>query len=49
MLLGSAALLALLGVYFMAARQNYVVGGLIMFVAVSDVGLAMFFSRRANG
>lgn len=49
MLLCSALVLALLGVYFMMARQNYVVGGLIMFVALSDVGLAMFFSRRANG
>lgn len=48
-LLCSALGLALLGAYFMMAKQNYVVGGLIMFVALSDVGLAMFFSRRANG
>lgn len=47
-LIVSALVLALLGVYFMVARQNYVVGAVIMLVALSDVGLAMFFARRSQ-
>jgi len=47
-LLGSALMMLLLGLYFLLAQQNFVVGGALLAVAVVDVGVAMAFARRST-
>jgi hypothetical protein len=47
-LLGSALVMALLGLYVLLAQRNTVVGIVLLVVAVSDVLLAVVFARRAS-
>jgi hypothetical protein len=47
-LLGSALLMVLLGLYFLLARQNVVIGSVLLVVAVSDVVLALVFARKTT-
>jgi hypothetical protein len=47
-LLGSALLMVLLGLYFLLAKQNVVVGSVLLLVAVSDVVLALVFARKTT-
>jgi hypothetical protein len=47
-LLGSALVMALLGLYMLLAQRNTVVGIVLLVVAVSDVLLAVVFARRAS-
>lgn len=47
-LLGSALMMLLLGLYFLFAQENFVVGGALIAVAVMDVGVAVLFARRSS-
>jgi len=47
-MLGSALVMLLLGLYFLFAMGNALVGGLLIAVAVVDVGVAVVFSKQSN-
>jgi hypothetical protein len=47
-LLGSALLMALLGLYMLFAKANVVAGSVLLLVAVSDVVLALVFARKTT-
>jgi hypothetical protein len=47
-LLGSALLMLLLGLYFLLAARQVMVGAVLLAVAVVDVGVAVLFSRRSS-
>jgi len=47
-LLGSALLMLLLGLYFLFAMGNALVGGALLAVAVMDVGVAVLFARKSS-
>jgi hypothetical protein len=45
-MLGSALVMLLIGLYFLFAMGNMLVGGALIAVAVMDVGVAVVFSRK---
>jgi hypothetical protein len=47
-MLGSALVMLLLGLYFLFAMGNVMVGGALMVVAVVDVGVAVVFSKQSR-
>lgn len=47
-LLGSAVVMLLLGLYFLLVLQQVVIGAVLLVVAVTDVVMALVFSRRAT-
>lgn len=47
-LLGSALVMLLIGLYFLFAMGNTLVGGALIAVAFMDAGVAMVFSRKSS-
>ena len=47
-LLGSAVVMFLLGLYFLLVQEQVMVGSVLLVVAVTDVVMALVFSRRAT-
>lgn len=47
-MLGSALVMLLLGLYFLFAMGNALVGGALIAVAVVDVGVAVMFSKQSS-
>ncbi len=47
-LLGSALVMLLIGLYFLFAMGNMLVGGALIAVAVMDLGVAVVFARKSS-
>lgn len=47
-MLGSALVMLLLGLYFFFAMGNAMVGGALIAVAVVDIGVAVVFSKQSR-